>query len=151
MKLWASLYAMVWLSFAEIVFVVVVDLKNYIPYLVPIHIIVGIGLILLAAFNSVEIEKTQAPKRIARIAKASMMMAIGAAVTGVMRAFIDGYVCFISFVHVTFIIAMITQASSAATAYDMWEEKEFLHRSQQTLDEFEEEEGGPDEAGDQIV
>ena len=51
----------------------------------------------------------------------------------------------------TFIIAMITQASSAATAYDMWEEKEFLHRSQQTLDEFEEEEDGPDEAGDQIV
>ncbi len=89
MKLWAFLYVMVWLSFAEIVFVVVADLEKYIPYLVPIHIIVGIALILLAAFNSVEIEKTKAPKRIARIAKASMMMAIGAAVTGVMRAFID--------------------------------------------------------------
>lgn len=150
MKLWASLYAMVWLAFIEIVFVVVVDIGNYIPYLVPIHIIVGFALILLAAFNSVEIEKTQAPKRIGRIAKAAMMMAIGAAVTGAMRAFIDDFVCFISFVHVTFIIAMITQASSAATAYDMWEEKEFLARSQQTLTDFEEEEAGSEETSDQM-
>ncbi|MEE9223533.1 MAG: hypothetical protein V3U51_02165 [Thermoplasmata archaeon] len=80
MKLGASLYVMVWLSFAEIVFVVVVDIEKYIPHVVPMHIIVGIALILLAAFNSVKIKKTQAPKRIARIAKASMMMAIGAAV-----------------------------------------------------------------------
>jgi hypothetical protein len=138
---------MVWLSFAEIVFVVVVDIGNYIPHLVPIHIIVGVALILLAAYNSVEIEKTQAPKRIGRISKAAMMMAIGAAVTGVMRAFIDGYVCFISFIHVTFIIAMITQASSAATAYDMWEEKEFLRRLQQTLGDFEEEEARPEQPG----
>jgi hypothetical protein len=46
--------------------------------------------------------------------------------TGIYLSWGTTYSEVISFLHVVTSIAIITQASSSATAYDMWEEKEFI-------------------------
>lgn len=88
-----------------------------------LHIILGIAIVIVVGYNSNELLQTEVPLRIKKVARAAFGMSIASVVT----------------------VAMVTQASSVATAYDMWEEKEFeqksspgIDRNQETLDKFQE-------------
>jgi Zn-dependent membrane protease YugP len=84
----------------------------------------------LAHFNNAQMKKTEAPNRLKRIVKATAVLAtiqplFGIALLvnimigiGVLLAEV------VAFFHLVIALAIITQASSVATAYDMWEEKE---------------------------
>jgi heme A synthase len=93
-----------------------------------------VGLVVVAtawyAYNKVR--KTSCPERIKRISKTSAILGIVQGVlglilfVGVMLNFGGLFQNIILFLHVGNALAIITQASSSATAYDMWEEGEFL-------------------------
>jgi hypothetical protein len=144
MKIWASLYAFVWVSFFEIAFIV---LRMY-GYrdLVHVHLILGIALIFWAQFNSMEVQKTQAPARTKRVSKAVVGMSVGAAVTGLILYLpyldidigIHDFICGLVLIHILFAFAMFAQSASVATGYDMWEEKEFLPESPEAPERPEE-------------
>jgi hypothetical protein len=71
------------------------------------------------------------PDRIKRITRTTWYLAIFQGVLGIalalgiMLSWGSLYASVVSFVHVVNALAIITQASSSATAFDMWEEKEF--------------------------
>jgi hypothetical protein len=77
--------------------------------------------------NYREIMKTSAPNRVKRISKAIPAMAGLNGVIGIpLYVFTEGTIHWaITVLHLVVALAMIAQASSTATASDMWEEKEF--------------------------
>jgi hypothetical protein len=129
MKIYASLYAFIWVSFIEIALILV---RWGIREMVHVHLILGIALIFWASFNANEVAKTGAPERTKRIARTVMGMSIASAVTGLILylPIIDidlglrDFTCGLIFIHILFAFAMFTQSASVATSYDMWEEKE---------------------------
>ena len=134
MKLWSSLYTLVWLGFFAIVLSAIVGVeRSFLSFLEEpffyLHIILGVLIVIVAGYNANELQKTEVPMRIKRVARAAFGMSIASAITGMIRAFDNDYICYISFFHILVTIAMVTQASSVATAYDMWEEKEFEKKS----------------------
>ncbi len=130
LKLWASLYVMVWLGLLEFILV-------WAPisgFTLPLygHVVLGIVIFAIAYSNASKLGKTQCPARIRRIAKATVGLAVFEGVlgillylgnTGSLPHFITDAV---SFLHLGTALAIVTQAASTATAYDMWEEKEFV-------------------------
>ncbi len=78
-----------------------------------------------------EIRKTKAPDRLKRISRVTLSFAAVQLVLGIFLflSLVAGVEVpltrLIDIVHVVIALAIITQASSVATAYDMWEEKEF--------------------------
>ncbi len=134
MKLWASLYAMIWLAF--LVFLVILTPVGDRAVLVYGHAVLGVAVLVLAYYNSTELDKTAAPDRIKRIARSTFSLAVAAPILGVLL-FVDLGATWvipvvgisirgiIELLHVVVVFAIITQVSSTATAYDMWEEKEF--------------------------
>lgn len=134
MKLWASLYALIWLGFIAIVITAIEGVeRSFLSFMDEpffyLHIIVGVAIVVVAGYNANELQQTEAPMRIKRVARTAFGMAIISAITGMIRAFDNPYICYISFFHILVTIAMITQASSVATAYDMWEDREFEEKS----------------------
>jgi hypothetical protein len=121
---------MVWLTFLQIV-LGVVDVPGFAMVRVSGHVILGLVILGLAHYNNVKIKKTEAPDRLKRTAKATAILAtiqplfgIALLVNMMLVASIP-LVGVVSFLHLMAALAIITQASSVATAYDMWEEKEF--------------------------
>ncbi len=128
MRLWKPLYAMVWVAFLQIVIIL---LPRFTVYLVDAHLGLGLVILALAHYNSAKIKKTEAPNRLKRIAKSTAILATIQVILGLvlytgLRFNLDiPLLSIVSFLHVVTALAIITQASSVATAYDMWEEKEF--------------------------
>ena len=128
MGLWKPLYAMVWLAFLQIVIII---LPRFTIYLVDVHVALGLIILALAHYNSAQIKKTKAPTRLKRIAKSTAILATLQIILGVilyanLRLNVNvPLVSVIAFIHLVIALAIITQASSVATAYDMWEEKEY--------------------------
>ncbi len=128
MRLWKPLYAMVWVAFLQIVIIL---LPRFSVYLVDAHLGLGLVILALAHYNSAKIKKTEAPNRLKRIAKSTAILATIQVILGLvlytgLRFNLDiPLLSIVSFLHVVTALAIITQASSVATAYDMWEEKEF--------------------------
>ena len=130
MKLWSAMYGIIWLAFLEILLVLSVPLGYSIN--ASIHILIAVGLSALAIYIYRGVRSTSCPDRIKRITKITWSLCIFQAVLGV--ALVLGtalswggtYSGVIGFLHVGTALAIITQTSSSATAYDMWEEKEFL-------------------------
>jgi hypothetical protein len=124
---------MVWLAFLQIVII----LESRIPvlgsYLVYGHVFLGLVILGLAHYNNAQIKKTEAPNRLKRIAKSTAILATIQPIFGVillvnlmLRSAIPApLVGIVLFLHIITALAIITQASSVATAYDMWEEKEY--------------------------
>jgi heme A synthase len=85
----------------------------------------------LAHYNDVKIRRTKAPNRLKRIARANAVLATVQPILGIILvvnvALSVGipFVSVVKFLHLVIALAIITQASSLATAYDMWEEKEY--------------------------
>jgi hypothetical protein len=128
MGLWKQLYAMVWLAFLQIVITI---LPRFSIYLVDLHVGLGLIILALAQYDSALIKKTDAPTRLKRIAKSTASLATIQIILGVilyadLRLSVNvPLVSVISFVHLVIALGIITQASSVATAYDMWEEHEY--------------------------
>lgn len=129
MRTWAAMYAVVWLAFFEILVVLfrVFDFTTSIA----LHGVLGAGILGLAFYTQRAVRRTACPPRIKRITVTTFFFAIFQGILGLMLyagielSFGSTYTYAIAFLHVASSIAIITQASSSATAYDMWEEKEF--------------------------
>lgn len=123
MKLWARLYLLIWLAFAQF-FVTLFSEMFGVVYL---HFLVGLAVLVLAVMNYRDVMRTSAPDRAKRISKAIPGMAAFDGLLGIpLYLFEEGTVHWaITVLHLVVALAIIAQASSTATAYDMWEEKEF--------------------------
>jgi hypothetical protein len=93
-----------------------------------LHIGIGLVVLVLAIFNYRDLKGTAAPDRVKRISMTIVGMAAFDGVLGVLLFMVTGMMQWtVNLLHLVVSVAVITQASSAATAYDMWEEKEFTN------------------------
>lgn len=132
MKLWMSLYAMIWVVFIEFMLEMTPGASIVHLYL---HIALGLVIIALASYNFNGLRWTSVPGRVKRIAKTTFIMSVAIGVIGIPLYF--GAVAaspilfgvtlggLILFLHVVVGFAIITQAAAVAIAYDMWEDREF--------------------------
>lgn len=125
------MYGLIWLSFIQILFVF------YSPFggdalTVAVHAPLGLAIFALAFYVSRKVQSSACPGRIKRITKTTRNLALLQGVIGLVYAgaismgVATFYLWVISFIHVANSLAIITQASSSATGFDMWEEREFL-------------------------
>jgi hypothetical protein len=130
LKTYAAMYGLIWLCFIQILFVL------YSPFgsdalTVAVHAPLGLVVFVLAFYVSRKVQASACPDRIKRITKTTRNLAIfqgilGFVFAGAISMSLAGvYLWILSFVHVANSLAMITQASSSATGFDMWEEREF--------------------------
>lgn len=123
---------MIWLAFLQIVIIL---LPRFTMFLVDAHAALGFVILLLAHYDNVQIKKTEAPNRLKRIVKSTAILATFQIVLGIilyadLRLSLNvPLVWAITLVHLIIALAIITQAASVATAYDMWEEHEFTQLS----------------------
>jgi hypothetical protein len=123
------MYAIIWLAFFEILLVLFPAFSYAIN--ITLHGILGIGILAFAFYIQRAVRGTSCPARIKRITATTFILAIldgvlGLALAaGIQLSWGSTYRDVISFLHVATSIAIITQASSSATAFDMWEEMEF--------------------------
>ena len=133
MKLWVSLYAMIWIVLIEFLLAMTPQAPDGLLYA---HIVLGLGIIGLAYYNFDGVRKTGVPGRVKRVAKSSFDLSIVMAVLGLLLVAGIGRDWTILFgvtvwglillIHVVNAFAIITQAAAVAIAYDMWEDKEFV-------------------------
>ena len=130
MKTWSAMYFLVWIALVQILIVLFPVLPGSETY--DMHGLVGVVLVGVALYVYRSVRKTACPDRIKRISKTTAILAgvqglLGLTLfAGMMMHFGSVFQTIILFVHVINAIAIITQAASSATAFDMWEEKEFL-------------------------
>jgi membrane protease YdiL (CAAX protease family) len=129
MRLWKYLYITVWLAFFACVLV-----PRWMGAAVglPVHIILGLSFLTVTVSNARKLAALPVPVRLKRIGKVTMGFAIFQLVTGLA---LGGFrhldpdlpllASIVHGVHAVVALAILAQASSVATAYDMWEEKEF--------------------------
>jgi len=123
LKLWARLYLLIWFAFAQFLVTAFSEMLG-VRYL---HFIIGLAVLILAIMNYRSLKGTSAPDRLKRISRTIPGMAGFDGLLGIpLLVFTEGTVHWtINLLHLVVSLAIITQASSVATAYDMWEEKEF--------------------------
>ncbi|MGB8218203.1 MAG: hypothetical protein WCE94_12965 [Candidatus Methanoperedens sp.] len=134
MKLWMSLYAMIWVVFIEFLLAMTPGASIVLRYL---HIALGFVIIGLASYNFNGVRWTSVPGRVKRIAKTTFILSIAIGVLVLPLYFgAGGHILFrvtlrglILFFHVVVGFAIITQAAAVAIAYDMWEDKEFARET----------------------
>ncbi len=143
MKLWGSLYAIIWVILIEFLLAMTpADPDSLLRTgLVYAHIGLGVVLLGLAYLNFDGLRKTRVPARVKRISKSTFQLSILMAITGVLLAIRLGESVVIPLVqinifqivllvHVVNAFAIIAQAAAAAIGYDMWEEKEWLQETE---------------------
>ncbi len=136
MSIWKQLYGMIWLN--VLAFILVPSLLTPAlgltepPVLIRVaHVVAGIAVLGLAAFNYLNLAKTECPDRLKRISKSTVQLSVFEMILGFIMAlnlWAQQTFCnidLISLAHIVTALAIITQAASVATGYDMWEEKEF--------------------------
>ena len=137
MRLWSALYATIWLVLVEFLLAMIPILP---PYLVDLHILLGVLIVFIAYRNFDHLRATRVPGRIKRTAQATfyltiLMLVLGSFLVVNLGA---GWVIpllgvsiyhAILFVHIVNAFAIITQAAAAAIGYDMWEDHEFDRES----------------------
>jgi hypothetical protein len=129
MPLWKKLYNTVWLAFFSCVLIP----RWILPIVgLPVHIFVGLIMLVVTWGNMKQLAALPVPDRLKRISKATMGFALFQIINGlamgavvhfapdpsVVRSVIKG-------IHIVCALTILAQASSVATGYDMWEEKEF--------------------------
>ena len=128
MKMWHQLYLIVWLAFLQIIIILIPRIGIY---LVDVHVVLGIVILGLAHYDYAKLKRTAAPNRLKRIAKSTAALATFQVILGIilyanLRLNVSvPLVDVVIFLHLATALAIITQASSVATAYDMWEEHEY--------------------------
>jgi hypothetical protein len=137
MKLWMSLYAMVWIALIEFLLAMSPGGSTILIYL---HMILGAAIIGITFYNFSSLRNTRIAGRVKRIAQASLNISIIVAILGALVFFDVGRTLIIPFINVSIYgimlffhvfnsFAIITQAAAIAIAYDMWEESEFLEET----------------------
>ena len=127
MKMWQQLYLIVWLAFLQIIIIL---LPRFGGDLVDLHAVLGLVILGLAHYDNSKLSKSTAPNRLKRIAKSTAILATVQIILGLilyanLRLNVNvPLVDLVTFLHLVVALAIITQASSVATAYDMWEEHE---------------------------
>jgi hypothetical protein len=120
---------MVWLAFLEFILVWAPVSELALPLYA--HVTLGIIILGLAYSNSSKLSRTQCPARIRRIVKATVALSVFEGLLGILlyagktMSLPDLVMSATGFLHLGAALAIVTQAASTATAYDMWEEKEF--------------------------
>ena len=128
MKVWKQLYLILWLAFIQIVVILLPQLGRS---LVDVHVILGLAILCLAHYDYAQLKRTAAPNRLKRIAKSTAALATFQIILGIilyanLRLNVTvPLVQVVTFIHLVVALAIITQAASVATAYDMWEEHEY--------------------------
>ena len=129
MQTWQAMYAIIWIALLQILFILFSPLGNGLNW--PIHAVIALAILGFAFRVDRGVRLTSCPDRIKRIARTTMLLALLQGVLGVALAigivlsWGAGYSTVVAFLHVANALAIITQASSSATAFDMWEDKEF--------------------------
>lgn len=131
-EVWKVLYATVWIAFFQFVVIII---PRFTVRLVDIHVLLGLIILGLAHYDCMLMRKTTGvPDRLRRIAKVTAILATIQPVLGLVLFAglrLGVHVPFdeaIGFVHLVIALAIITQASSLATAFDMWHEHEFTSK-----------------------
>ena len=138
MKLWMSLYAMIWIVFFEFLLVMT---PGGSPVRMYLHVVLGAAIVGIAFYNFSGIRNTRVAGRVKRISQASFNLSVVIAVLGALLFFDVGrsrviplinvsIYGLILFFHVVIAFAIITQAAAVAIAYDMWEEREFTKETE---------------------
>ncbi|MFI5413764.1 MAG: hypothetical protein ACHQ0I_04185 [Candidatus Lutacidiplasmatales archaeon] len=133
MKLWSTLYQVIWIVLLEFLLGTWPNPPWVVPYL---HLVLGFLLILVLYNSFTQLRKTRVPGRVKRIAKASYGISILMAVLGLLLWFNVGSDWVVPFVnvsvyrgilvlHIVNALAIITQAAAVAIAFDMWEDREW--------------------------
>ena len=129
MDLWKKLYSTVWLAFFACV-LVSQWMGDYVGY--PVHILLGLALLFLTISNARQLGSMSVPARLKRISKVTMGFAIFQGINGLAMGAIHHLAPDLAFIpkilygiHIVCALAILAQASSVATAYDMFVEKEF--------------------------
>jgi len=151
MKLWQSLYAIIWIVLMEFLLVLTPTDGNVTLRLVLAYGHVGLGLVILGLtyLNFNTLRMTRVPARVKRIAKSTFRLSILMAITGFLLVpYAEGtdvshigqtlvipvigvsIYGLILLVHVVNAFAIITQAAAVAIAHDMWEDKEFVKETE---------------------
>jgi hypothetical protein len=123
------MYAIIWLSFFEILLGLFSPFADYVT--VAVHAPLGLAVLALAFYISGRVSASSCPERVKRITKATRDFAIFQVLVGLTFAVAlfeklpSIYLYVIGLIHVATALTIISQASSSATGYDMWEEKEF--------------------------
>ncbi|MGC4122043.1 MAG: hypothetical protein QM765_47175 [Myxococcales bacterium] len=127
--LWKRLYNTVWL--ASFSFLAIPHIFGRHLAVAIIHAAFGIAMLVMARMNANEVSKMAVPDRIKRISKGVVMTTTLLAVLGVVLGalkHISGVpelaANIVAGFHVFIALAVLSQSSSLATAFDMWEEKE---------------------------
>jgi hypothetical protein len=127
--LWKKLYNTVWLAFFSCVLI-----PRWMGSSVgfPVHLLLGLILLVRTQINARSLAALAVPARLQRVSKVTAGFAIFQLVCGLALGGVSHLVHGVPFVlpvlrgiHVVCSLAILAQASSVATAYDMWEEKEF--------------------------
>lgn len=129
MALWSKLYNTVWLSFFSCVLIPRWMGRYAGP---PVHVLLGLILLILTVTNARRLAELPVPIRLKRISKVTAQFALFQVVGGLVLGAVTHLAPDLPVVgpvlrgaHVIVALAILAQASSVATAYDMWEEKEF--------------------------
>jgi hypothetical protein len=129
MLLWKRLYNTVWLAFFSCILISRL-LGSHVG--TPVHVILGLLLVIMTVSNARSLSALPVPERLKRISKVTAGFALfqmlnGLAMGGIMHLYanLSGILSVLHGIHVICALAILAQASSVATAYDMWEEKEF--------------------------
>jgi len=130
MKTWSLLYILVWVAFAQILIGVITLLQPLITY--GVHPVIGVVVLVLAYLAYSHVKPTACPDRIKRITKTTFILSVFQGILGAILytlpyvGLANGLVFgLVDLLHVVNALAIITQASSSATAFDMWEEHEY--------------------------
>ena len=129
MQLWKYLYNTIWLAFFACV-LVPRWMGAYAGF--PVHALLGLFLLVMTVTNARKLAALPVPDRLKRISKVTMGFAIFQLVTGLVLGALRHLAPDLPVVapilhgmHIVIALAILAQTSSVATAYDMWEEKEF--------------------------
>jgi hypothetical protein len=129
MKLWNKLYYTVWLAFFSCVLISRWMGPHVGSY---VHALLGVLLLIATLFNARSLAVLQVPARLKRVSKVTAGFAIFQVLGGLALAAVAQFAPNLAVVptvlhgvHVVCALAILAQSSSVATAYDMWEEKEF--------------------------
>jgi hypothetical protein len=133
MKLWAAFYLIIWIVVVEFVLAMTPQAQPFLSY---VHAGLGLLIVLITYWNFEAVRSTTAPARIKRIARITFQLSIVMVFFGFLLlvnvgaswVLVGGLTLWdgIIFLHLLLALAIITQAASTATAYDMWEEKELF-------------------------
>lgn len=135
MKLWVSLYGFFWLAVVQVLLGVLIaagaSSSGVSPY---VHAAIGGAVVVWAFFNFRAVRATRAPGRTKRTVAATCGIALLMVILGLLLwlgvelqvSSLGGTASKgIAFVHLLFALAILTQAASTATGFDMWNEREF--------------------------